>query len=150
MYRLVKTLNRQALVNATVSIFVVIAIVIAGSRNLQNFDAALVAYLFGTVFAVFGIAYRYSVWLQRPPTRLYWYRSWQFLFSKNFIPYALRSLKLFLRNILLQRFYLSQREAQVVWSPHACCWLCFSICNYDSSHFRMDSFHTRSEFNLNL
>ena len=48
-----------------------------GSRNLQHFDAALVGYTFATLFATFGITYRYAMWLQRPPTRMYWRRGWQ-------------------------------------------------------------------------
>lgn len=103
MYRLIKTLNRTALIKAIIAALAVIIIVFIGSRNLQHFDAALIAYLFGTVFAVFGVAYRYSVWVQRPPTRLYWRRSWQFLLSKDFVQYALHSTKLFFRNIMLQR-----------------------------------------------
>ncbi|HWI57133.1 MAG TPA: MFS transporter, partial [Bacillota bacterium] len=43
------------------------ALIIVGSRNLSHFDAALVAYTFASLFAVFGITYRYAIWLQRPP-----------------------------------------------------------------------------------
>ncbi|MEP0713559.1 MAG: MFS transporter, partial [Algoriphagus sp.] len=92
MLKLLQELNRVALIKATVAALAVILLVFIGSRNLQNFDAALVAYLLGTIFAVFGIAYRYSVWLQRPPTRLYWRRSMQFLFSKDFPFYIKRSV----------------------------------------------------------
>jgi nitrate/nitrite transporter NarK len=52
------------------------AAIVVGSRNLQHFDAALVGYTFATLFATFGLAYRYSMWLQRPPTRMYWKRGW--------------------------------------------------------------------------
>lgn len=51
-----------------------------GSRNLANFDAALVGYTFGTLFAAFGVTYRYTMWLQRPPTAMYWKRGWQVFF----------------------------------------------------------------------
>ena len=51
-------------------------LIVAGSRNLNHFDAALVGYTFATLFAAFGITYRYSMWLRRPPTRLYWRRGW--------------------------------------------------------------------------
>jgi len=51
-------------------------LIIVGSRNLAHFDAALVAYTFATLFATFGITYRYAMWLQRPPTRMYWRRGW--------------------------------------------------------------------------
>ncbi|WP_161888677.1 hypothetical protein [Pontibacter russatus] len=69
MFRIFSNLNRKALLNAFIAMVLVIALVYIGSRDLQNFDAALIAYLFGTVFAVFGIIYRYSVWLQGPPPR---------------------------------------------------------------------------------
>src|SRR5690349_6819750 len=47
-------------------------LIVLGSRDLAHFDAALVGYTFATLFATFGIAYRYAMWLQRPPTALYW------------------------------------------------------------------------------
>ncbi len=55
--------------------------IVVGSRRLEHFDAALVSYTFATLFAVFGITYRYSMWLNRPPTRMYWRRGWQAFFS---------------------------------------------------------------------
>src|SRR5690554_2294703 len=116
MFELLKTLNRIAFIKALLATLAVIAIVLIGSRNLQNFDAALIAYLLGTIFAVFGIAYRYSVWLQRPSTRLYWRRSMQFLFSKDFFVYAFRSMKLFFRNILFQRFIYHRSSTR--WWGH--------------------------------
>ncbi len=65
-----------ALVSATLA-----AAIVVGSRNLQHFDAALVGYTFATLFAAFGISYRYAMWLRRPPTRMYWRRGWQAFFS---------------------------------------------------------------------
>jgi nitrate/nitrite transporter NarK len=53
------------------------ALIVVGSRRLQHFDAALVGYTFATLFATFGISYRYAMWLNRPPTRMYWRRGWQ-------------------------------------------------------------------------
>jgi nitrate/nitrite transporter NarK len=57
------------------------ALIVVGSRNLQHFDAALVGYTFATLFAAFGISYRYAMWLNRPPTRMYWRRGWQAFFA---------------------------------------------------------------------
>ena len=51
--------------------------ILLGSRNLRNYDPALLIYTFGALFAAFAVAYRYAVWLQRPPTRVYWRRGWQ-------------------------------------------------------------------------
>ena len=59
------------------------AAIIVGSRNLQNFDAALVIYTFATILMVWGVAYHYSVWLEKPPTRLYWRRTWNLLRSQG-------------------------------------------------------------------
>src|SRR5580765_4007599 len=52
-------------------------LIVVGSRNLNHFDAALVGYTFATLFATFGITYRYAMWLHRPPTRMYWRRGWE-------------------------------------------------------------------------
>src|SRR5829696_688052 len=60
-------------------------LIIAGSRNLQHFDAALVGYTFAVLFATFAITYRYAMWLQRPPTRKYWVRGWQVFFSPRHV-----------------------------------------------------------------
>ena len=57
--------------------------IVVGSRGLEHFDAALVGYTFATLFAVFGITYRYAMWLQRPPTRMYWRRGWQVFFDRG-------------------------------------------------------------------
>jgi hypothetical protein len=129
-------------------------IVFAGSRNLQNFDAALIAYLLGTVFAVFGIAYRYSVWLQRPPTRLYWRRSWQFFLSKYFLAYTLRTFRLFFRNILFQRFIYPRGKKR--WWGHFLlatgCLIAFSVTiplTFGWIHFTLEP-GTLSTYNANF
>src|ERR1051326_1419796 len=67
------------LLGATVLAF----LIVVGSRNLAHFDAALVGYTFATLFAAFGITYRYAMWLQRPPTALYWRRGWQLFFRRR-------------------------------------------------------------------
>jgi len=59
------------------------SLIIVGSRNLDHFDAALVGYTFATLFATFGITYRYAMWLQRPPTRMYWRRGWSVFVSRR-------------------------------------------------------------------
>jgi hypothetical protein len=58
-------------------------LIVVGSRNLAHFDAALVGYTFAVLFAVFGITYRYAMWLQRPPTQMYWRRGWQVFFRRG-------------------------------------------------------------------
>ena len=68
---------------ATLVVAALAATIVVGSRNLQHFDAALVGYTFATLFAAFGISYRYAMWLNRPPTRMYWRRGWQAFFSRR-------------------------------------------------------------------
>ncbi len=74
---------RRALSWATAVSAGLALLVVAGSRNLAHFDAALVAYTFATLFAAFAITYRYAMWLQRPPTALYWRRGWQVFFRRR-------------------------------------------------------------------
>jgi hypothetical protein len=70
---------------------IVALLIIARSRNLSRFDAALVAYTFASLFAVYGITYRYAMWLQRPPTALYWKRGWQVFFRRRHFAANLRA-----------------------------------------------------------
>jgi len=116
MLELFRTLNRKAIINAIIAMVLVIVMVFMGSRKLQNFDAALIAYLFGTIFAVFGVTYRYSVWIQRPPTKMYWQRTRMFLFSNNFFSYIKDFFILFLKNILFQKFIIPRSKAR--WAGH--------------------------------
>jgi cytochrome c553 len=74
------------------------ALVILGSRNLAHFDAALVGYTFATLFATFGISYRYAMWLQRPPTRMYWRRGWRTAIRPRLL---LRNAREILRRLLV-------------------------------------------------
>src|SRR5688572_5655245 len=93
---------------ATLVVAGLAAAIVVGSRNLQHFDAALVGYTFATLFAAFGISYRYAMWLNRPPTRMYWRRGWQAFFSRralggNTISLARRALVEFAANAYIFR-----------------------------------------------
>src|ERR1700687_3318098 len=89
---------------ALAALLLIVAIIV-GSRGLKDFDPALVSYAGASVFAAFGIGYRYSMWLRRPPTRLYWYRGWQlFLQPKQLLRNIAHLGKIFWNNIFLQRF----------------------------------------------
>ncbi len=71
---------------AVVFTVVLAGFIVVGSRNLAHFDAALVGYTFATLFATFGITYRYAMWLRRPPTRMYWRRGWRAFLSPARLP----------------------------------------------------------------
>ena len=64
---------------------VLAVLIVIGSRNLDHFDAALVGYTFAVLFATFGVVYRYAMWLQRPPTAMYWRRGWQLFFRPRYL-----------------------------------------------------------------
>lgn len=84
-------------------------LILIGSRNLAHFDAALVAYTTAVVFATFGLTYRYAMWLQRPPTALYWKRGWQTFFQRGHRSRNARSWVAYMVNdILLNRFIFAR------------------------------------------
>src|SRR3954449_9276019 len=79
--------------------------IVVGSRGFKDFDPALVSYAGASVFAAFGIGYRYRMWLRRPPTRLYWIRGWQFFLAPKQLPGNILPLvRLFWGNFVVQRF----------------------------------------------
>ncbi|MEI8340355.1 MAG: MFS transporter [Verrucomicrobiota bacterium] len=98
------TLNPLGLITAMLATLGLVGAILLGSRNLENFDAALVAYLFGCIFACFGVVYRYTVWLQRPPTWRYFVRGWQLFFSGRFFVYGWELLRHFIVQFLGQKF----------------------------------------------
>ncbi len=96
---------------------VLAALIVVGSRNLDHFDAALVGYTFATLFAAFGITYRYNMWLQRPPTRMYWWRGWQMFLKPRFIGRNLAELgRRFTVEFVANRFIY--RRGKLRWSAH--------------------------------
>ena len=113
-----RTFNTKALLIATAVSALTIVFVFYGSRKLQNFDAALITYLFGTVFAFFGIVYRYSVWLQRPPTWMYFKRSLQFLFTGKILSHLWFLGKESVGNIAVQKFIYPRSKYR--WFAHFC------------------------------
>ncbi len=105
------TLNLIALLTATLATLGLVVSIFVGSRNLGNFDPALIAYLFGCIFACFGVVYRYTVWLQRPPTWRYFVRGWQLFFSGKALVYGWELTKHFVVNFLGQRFIRNRGKA---------------------------------------
>jgi nitrate reductase gamma subunit len=69
-------LDRRGVIWGAVAVAIVIALTFVGSDGLVWFDAALIGYLFGLIFAVFGVVYRYAVWVRRPPTAMLNRRGW--------------------------------------------------------------------------
>lgn len=137
-------LDRRALLLAVLVVCAMVALVFVGSRRLQNFDAALVAYLFGSLFALLGVTYRYLVWIRRPPTRLYFVRSLGFLCSRVFVLHLGLFVRGFVRNIVFQRFIAPRSPWR--WLAHLSmalgCFVAFSVTfplTFGWIHFALDA-----------
>src|SRR5262249_38798087 len=112
-----ETLDRRAVAWGLVAVAVAVVLVILGSGGLRWFDAALVGYLFGTLFAIFGVTYRYAVWLRRPPTALMRKRGWQALRQRELRAGNARMVpQLVGANLLAQTFI--RRRSAARWMAH--------------------------------
>src|SRR5688572_99701 len=123
MKKRANTFDRRAFRAGAIGAVVATVLVILGSRNLRDFDWALATYAVGSIFAVFAVVYRYAVWAQRPPTRMYLRRGLQaFLSQKRGRISAPRNagtlFRLLLDNFVLQRFIT--RRGWERWVMHAC------------------------------
>jgi nitrate/nitrite transporter NarK len=103
---------------ATMVAGLLVAAIVVGSRNLQHFDAALVIYTFAVVFASWGVAYHYAVWLQRPPTRVFWRRGWRLVRERGVVATLPRLAALTGTHILGQTFI--RRRSALRWWMHQC------------------------------
>jgi hypothetical protein len=108
-----------ATVAGTIATAILAALIVVGSRRLSHFDAALVGYTFATLFAAFGITYRYAIWLQRPPTWMYWKRGWQLFLDPRQLP---RNLAVWLGR-LSNAFVLNRFIWRRSWNRGAAHWL---------------------------
>lgn len=117
MKRLIKREVAKAVVFGLLAVITLAALIVLGSRNLSHFDAALVGYTFAVLFAAFGITYRYAMWLQRPPTALYWKRGWQVFFRRGRIGRnAGNWLRRVSSDVALNRFIFRRGAAR--WLAH--------------------------------
>ena len=78
--------NRIALITG-VALTAATAVAIAvGSTGLRHFDPALTGYAIGSLIAAFAVGYRFSVWAQRPPSRMYFRRGLELFFRRADTP----------------------------------------------------------------
>lgn len=109
--------TRAALGWGLVAAAAIVLGIVLGSRGFRDFDPALVSYAGATVFAAFGLGYRYAMWLRRPPTRMYWVRGWQLFLNPSRLPGNLaRLVRLAWDNLVLQRFI--ERRSRLRWAAH--------------------------------
>ncbi|MFN7997565.1 MAG: MFS transporter [Bryobacteraceae bacterium] len=108
---------------ATLWTGVLIAAIVVGSRNLANFDPALVVYTFAVVFATWGVVYHYNVWLEKPPTRVYWDRGWQLFRRAGILGGTARAVSLAATHLAAQRF-IAHRSRLRWWMHQFLFWGC--------------------------
>lgn len=101
---------------AAVAAAVMVGIFI-GSRNLSNFDVALVGYAVATIFLAYGITYRAVIWSRSPAARRYLVGGMRALFlpGKATQP-RLSGPKTVINTLLLQRFIAKRSNAR--WLAH--------------------------------
>lgn len=108
----------------------VIAGIYFGSGHLTRFDTPLAAYAAATVFAAFALVYRYTMWVQRPPTWKYFKASFKlFLRPHRLIVNVFKLIRLTVSNIVAQKFIYNRGKGR--WFAHMClawgCLLAFAI-----------------------
>lgn len=114
---MIAQVDRKALTNGLIASLLLMAAIYFGSAKLRHFDPALITYTSAVVFATFGVVYRYSVWLQKPPTQLYWKRGWQLFLRPSHLPGNLLWLaRLVLKNIVFQTFI--DKRSHLRWAAH--------------------------------
>ena len=108
---------------ATLWTALLVAAIVVGSRTLQNFDPALVIYTFAVVFAAWGVIYHYNVWLEKPPTRMYWDRGWELYRRRGMIRSLWHVAGLGATHLVAQRF-IAQRSRLRWWMHQFLFWGC--------------------------
>ena len=101
---------------ATTWTALLVAAIVVGSRNLENFDPALVVYTFAVIFASWGVIYHYHVWIQKPPTKVYWQRGWQLFWKQGPLASLARVFATAATHILGQTFI--QKRSRLRWVMH--------------------------------
>ena len=108
---------------ATMATGLLVAAIVVGSRNLQNFDPALVIYTFAVIFATWGIVYHYAIWLNKPPTRRFFERTFELLKLEGPVRSALILGRTGATHLLGQTF-IRQRSRLRWWMHQLLFWGC--------------------------
>lgn len=110
---------------ASMATALLVAAIVVGSRNLQNFDPALVIYTFAVVFATWGIVYHYAVWLNKPPTRRFFERSIELLRREGLLRATGVVGRAFATHIVAQKF-IARRSRLRWWMHQLLFWGCLT------------------------
>lgn len=113
-------MRRRELPAATIAILaaaILVLLMYVGSRRFKDFDSALIGYAVATVFALAAVAYRYTLWITRPPTWRYFKGGWaNFLSLRNFLRYTTLIPKAWWHDLLAQTFILKRGFWR--WAAH--------------------------------
>ena len=93
-------------------------LIILGSDNLRHFDWVLLPYAMASIFCAAAVAYRYTVWLQRPPTKRYWYQGWRLFWQGGVLRNSVMLGQQLFDNFATQRFIANR--SRVRWLMHVC------------------------------
>lgn len=108
-----------AVLAGVIASLALIALIVLGSRGFRWFDAALIGYAVGTVFATAAVTYKYTFWLMRPQTGRYFQRGWQlFLSLERFRHYAALVPSAIFTGLLAQTFI--RKRSYYRWIMHLC------------------------------
>jgi hypothetical protein len=112
-------MRTRSLLSGVVAAAVLTLLIALGSRGFHWFDATLIGYAVGTIFAVAAVTYKYTLWIERPPTSRYWRRSWEmFLSFANFRRYTLLIPKAIITDLFTQGFI--RKRGWYRWVTHQC------------------------------
>ena len=110
-------LEGRPLLGATLATLALCSLVALGSRGGRWLDPALLGYLLATLFACFGVTYRYFSWVERPATRMLFRHTIRTLLSVKVIKALPRMAVLALDQMFLQRFI--EKRSVKRWGAHA-------------------------------
>jgi NNP family nitrate/nitrite transporter-like MFS transporter len=113
-----RRIDPKAGVAGLLSAVVVSSLIVLGSNNLRHFDWVLFPYAAATVCSAAAIAYRYTIWLQRPPTKRYWQQGWRLFLRNKPFQNGAYLVWLLLDNFAVQRFIA--RRDHLRWIMHLC------------------------------
>jgi NNP family nitrate/nitrite transporter-like MFS transporter len=108
---------------ATMATGLLVAAIVVGSRNLQNFDPALVVYTFAVIMATWGIVYHYAIWLNKPPTRRFFERTFELMRAEGPLRSAGVLSTTFASHMLGQTF-IRKRSHLRWWMHQSLFWGC--------------------------
>ncbi|MBP1770902.1 MAG: hypothetical protein H6P99_65 [Holophagaceae bacterium] len=110
-------LEPRPLIRAALATLALCGVVALGSRGGRWLDPALLGYLLATLFAGFGVAYRYFTWIERPATRMYFRHTVRTLLSVKVFSALPNMAVLALDQMFLQRFI--EKRSLRRWGAHA-------------------------------